>query len=68
MKELELRINSWFTDDDKGWGLPSYVLKRMKQANWCCRTWKVLQGQLGSSAILLSAAFGVRSKKTIDLK
>jgi hypothetical protein len=64
MSELGLRINGWLVDDDEGWGPPSYVLSRMEKS-WCPRARAVLQGQLGSSAILLYTAFEVHQKKTI---
>ncbi|OAQ65399.2 hypothetical protein VFPPC_06501 [Pochonia chlamydosporia 170] len=56
IKDLGLCMNDWLTFDDEGWGPPSYVLKEMKENKWCPRTRKVLLGQLGPSAILLSAA------------
>ena len=57
MNDLGLRINGWLTDDDAGWGPPSYVLTRMKDDKWCPRVQTVLRGQLGSSAFLLFVAF-----------
>ncbi|KAK4234594.1 hypothetical protein C8A03DRAFT_37627 [Achaetomium macrosporum] len=65
MSDLGLRINGWLVDDDEGWGPPSYVLSRMEKS-WCPRARAVLQGQLGSSAILLYTAFEVHQKKPID--
>lgn len=66
MKDLGLRINGWFTNEDEGWGPPSYIIKSMEQSNWCPNALKVMRGQLGSSAILLSAALKVRSQEAIS--
>lgn len=65
MNDLGLRINGWLVEDDEGWGPPSYVLSRMEKA-WCPRARAVLQGQLGSSAILLYTAFEVHQKQAMD--
>lgn len=66
MNDLGLRINGWLVEDDEGWGPPSYVLSKMETMGWCPRARAVLQGQLGSSAILLYTAFEVHQKKPID--
>jgi hypothetical protein len=62
MKDLGLKINGWFIDDDEGWGPPSYILTRMRESHWCLRLQTVLRGQLGSSAILLCAAWANHSE------
>ncbi|KAH7311638.1 hypothetical protein B0I35DRAFT_411811 [Stachybotrys elegans] len=59
MNDLGLQVSGWLVDDDDGWGPPSYILKRMEKS-WCPRVRTVVQGQLGSSAILLYTAFAER--------
>ncbi|KAK3334177.1 hypothetical protein B0T19DRAFT_383366 [Cercophora scortea] len=50
-------LNGWHGDENLGWGPPKYVLNKMKNDGWCRRTIHLLKGQLGSSAILLLAAY-----------
>lgn len=63
MNDLGLYISGWLVDDDDGWGPPSYVQSEIEK-KWCPRAQTVLQGQLGSSAILLFAAWEVRLLKS----
>lgn len=62
MNDLGLKINGWLTDDDSGWGPPSYLLTKMREKKWCPRARKVLRGQLGSSAFLLFVAFAQQTQ------
>ena len=65
MNDLGLHISGWLVDDDDGWGPPSFVQSEMEN-KWCPRAQTVLQGQLGSSAILLFTAWAVRLLKAQD--
>ncbi|KAH7303414.1 hypothetical protein B0I35DRAFT_179847 [Stachybotrys elegans] len=62
---MDLQINGWLVEDDEGWGPPSYVLCKMQQTR-CSHTLRVLQGQLGSSAILMLAALTILPSEERD--
>jgi hypothetical protein len=57
ISKLNSKMRGWHKDDERGWGPPGYVIKQMKGRKWCPRTIHLLQGQLGSNATLLLAAF-----------
>jgi hypothetical protein len=63
---LGAQMRGWHKDDEGGWGPPRYVLDQMRRSKWCPRTIHLLQGQLGSNATLLLAAF--ESHKSIEIK
>ena len=64
LDSLGSRMRGWHKDDEGGWGPPRYVIEQMKKKKWCPRTIHLLQGQLGSNATLLLAAF--ESHKSVD--
>lgn len=64
LDSLGSRMRGWHKDDEGGWGPPRYVIEQMKKKKWCPRTIHLLQGQLGSNATLLLAAF--ESHKTVE--
>jgi hypothetical protein len=63
---IDLQINGWLAEDDEGWGPPPYVLSKM-QATRCPHTLRVLQGQLGPSAILMLAALTILPSEGRDV-
>lgn len=61
MENARVDIPGWHTDDDTGWGPPYWVFKGMKSERrdkrWCPRAMYLLQGQLGTNATLMLAAY-----------
>jgi hypothetical protein len=57
LQGLGSKMPGWHRDDEGGWGPPRFVFKKMGDRMWCPRTIHLLQGQLGSNATLLLAAY-----------
>ncbi|OTA66069.1 hypothetical protein K449DRAFT_403533 [Hypoxylon sp. EC38] len=61
MENAKVNISGWHTDDDTGWGPPYWVFRGMKNERrdkrWCPRAMYLLQGQLGTNATLMLAAY-----------
>jgi len=64
MQDCKAHLRGWHGDDDRGWGPPRYVFKKMEEDCWCPRAIHLLKGQLRSNAtMLLEAYYAYRNTK-----
>ncbi|KAF2793873.1 hypothetical protein K505DRAFT_417498 [Melanomma pulvis-pyrius CBS 109.77] len=57
LNQIEFNISGWSGDATMGWGTPLAVLEKMKRANWCPRTMRLLRAQLRENATALLSVY-----------